>query len=83
MAHPLAAPAEKLPESGFIKIQQIIGDKKRDIPALIPIGRTSWYAGIKNGIYPAPVRLGGPNSRSVAWRVEDIRELLDALGEMA
>ena len=79
MAHKLAAPSNKLPETGFLKIQQILGDRKRDIAPLIPVGKTTWYGGIKSGIYPAPVRLGGENSRSVAWRVEDIRELIKRL----
>jgi len=78
MAHSLAI-SEKLPETGFIKIQQIIGDKKRNIPAIIPIGRTSWYEGIKAGKYPAPIKIG---TRSVAWRVSDIRALLESFEEV-
>ncbi len=43
------------------------------IPAIIPISKTQWYAGIKAGIYPAPLHLG----RTAVWRVADIRALLD------
>ena len=59
-----------LPETGFLRIWQIIGNKKTNIPALIPIGRTSFLNGVKSGRYPKPIRLG---KRTIAWRVEDIR----------
>lgn len=39
----------------------------------IPVSRSSWFAGVKAGLYPKPVRLG---ARAVAWRAEDIRTLV-------
>lgn len=44
--------------------------------AHVPVCRSSWWAGIKTGRYPAPVKLG---ARSVAWRAADIRALIDSL----
>lgn len=38
----------------------------------IPVSRTSWWAGIRKGIYPSPVRLG---PRTVAWKESDIDKL--------
>ena len=55
------------------RIAEIIGDRKRKIKGVLPMGRTSWYKGIKEGIYPAPVKL---SERSVAWKSEDIEALL-------
>jgi predicted DNA-binding transcriptional regulator AlpA len=68
-----------LPESGFLRIWQIIGDPKAipPTPALIPISRTSFLNGVKSGKYPKPVKLG---ERTTAWRVTDIRALIDELG---
>jgi len=68
-----------LPEVGFLKIWQIIGDPKAipPIPALLPVGRTTFLNGVKSGKFPQPVKLG---ARSVAWRVSDIRALIDELG---
>ena len=43
---------------------------------IIPVSRSSWWAGIKQGRYPAPVRL---SARAVAWESEDIKALLDSL----
>lgn len=61
----------QLPETGFLRLPQIIGDSKANppIPALIPVGRTTWWAGVKSGRFPAPVKLG---TQTRMWRVEDI-----------
>lgn len=72
--------ANTLPDTGFVRLRQIIGDPKRNITPIIPVSRTTWFDGVKSGRFPAPVRLG---PRCVAWRVEDIRALLDSLGEAA
>jgi predicted DNA-binding transcriptional regulator AlpA len=61
---PLAPPAN-IPETGFVRIRQIL--------AVYPIGRSTWWAGVKSGRFPRPVKLG---PRTTAWRVEDIRRLL-------
>lgn len=72
----------QLPETGFLRIWHIVGKPNANppIPALIPIGRTTFLNGVKSGIYPAPVRLGGPKARTVAWKVEDIRKLIESMG---
>lgn len=65
-----------LPETGFLRLSQIIGDPKAipPIPALIPVSRSTWWAGVRTGRYPKPVRSLG--LRITAWRVEDIRQLI-------
>lgn len=70
----------RLPETGFLRLRQIIGDPKATPPlaALIPVGRSTWWAGVKSGRYPRPVRLG---PRTVAWRVGDIRVLIEKLNQ--
>ena len=72
-------PTNPLPTTGFIKLFTIIGDKKTEppIPPIIPVSRSTWLNGIKSGKYPKPIKLG---DRSIAWRVEDIRALLEELG---
>lgn len=66
-----------LPETGFLRIWQIVGDKKRNIPAILPVSRTTFLNRVKDGTYPQPVCLG---ARSVAWRVEDIKALIAEIG---
>ncbi len=65
-----------LPETGYLRLQQIIGNPKADppIPALIPVSKSTWWAGVKSKRYPQPVRTLG--ERITAWRVEDIRSLI-------
>jgi len=70
---------KQLPQTSFFRLQHIIGDKNAEppVPALIPIGRTSFLNGVKSGKYPRPVKLG---ARTVAWRVTDIYALIDKIG---
>lgn len=67
----------QLPETGFLRLPQIIGDSKAQppVPALIPVCKSTWWAGVKSGRWPSPVKLG---PRTTAWRVEDIRALIGA-----
>ena len=63
----------QLPESGFVRLPQIIGDTKRGIPAVIPVSKSAWWAGVKSGRYPKPVKL---SPRTTAWSVVSIRALI-------
>jgi len=64
-----------LPETGFLRLTNIIGDAKASppIPAIIPVSKSTWWAGVKSGRYPKPIKLG---PRITAWRVEDIHNLI-------
>ena len=58
-----------LPETGFVRLSSILAPK-----GPIPVGRSTWWAGIRTGRFPKPVKLG---PRITAWRVEDIRALIE------
>jgi len=66
----------QLPETGFLKLQQIIGDPKAvpPIPPIIPVKKSCWWAGCKSGRFPKPVKIG--NGRGAFWKVEQIRALI-------
>lgn len=49
--------------------------RRRQVEALVQLSRSSIYAGVKAGSFPAPVRIG---SRAVAWRISDIETWLEA-----
>lgn len=68
----------QLPETGFIRLRNIIGDKKRGIPAVVPVSKTAWWAGVKDGRYPKSHKLG---PRTTVWKVEDIRRLISGENE--
>jgi predicted DNA-binding transcriptional regulator AlpA len=55
-----------LPVQGFVRLPQIL--------AVFPVGRSTWWRGVKDGRFPAGVKLG---PRTTAWTVTSIRELLD------
>ncbi len=69
-----------LPETGYLRLTQIVGNPKADppIPPIIPVSKSTWWAGVKSGRYPKPVKL---SSRTTAWRVEAIRELIERMGQ--
>ncbi len=71
----------QLPETGFLRLRDILGDADAapPIPALIPIAQSTWWEGIPTGRFPPPVRTLG--KRISAWRVEDIRALILAMGQ--
>lgn len=65
-----------IPETGYLRLPQIIGNPKSNppIPAIIPVSRSTWWNGIREGRYPKPVKL---SKRCSAWRVIDIKALVE------
>ncbi len=55
-----------LPETGFVRLPHVL--------KVYPVSKSTWWAGVKKGRYPKPVKLG---PKITAWRVEDIRTLID------
>jgi prophage regulatory protein len=37
-----------LPETGYLRLPQIIGDQNQEppIPAIIPVGKSTWWQGV-------------------------------------
>lgn len=69
----------QLPTTGYLRIPHILGDAKANPPIapLIPVGKSTWWKGVKTGKFPAPIKLG---PRITAWRVEDIMALIARMG---
>ena len=61
-------PPSPLPEIGFLRLPAVL--------ELIPVSRSTWWSGVQSGRYPQPSRALG--ARITAWRVEDIRSLIEA-----
>jgi prophage regulatory protein len=55
-------------DNALVRLPQVL--------SVIPISRSAWWNGIREGRYPKPIRLG---TRTVAWCVADIRAVLTAL----
>jgi predicted DNA-binding transcriptional regulator AlpA len=57
-------------------------DRKTEAPfyhPLIPVSKSTWWAGVRSGRYPAPVRHLG--QRITAWKAEAIRQLIEEGGK--
>lgn len=55
--------------TNLLRISSIIGPG-----APIPVSRSTWWAGVKSGRFPKPVRLG---PRLTAWKTSDIQKLVE------
>ena len=66
-----------IPKEGFLRLSQILGDRKRGIPPLIPISKSTWWQGVREGRFPLPIKLG---PRTTVWRASDVFALIDATG---
>ncbi len=71
-------PTRSTQHSAFLRLPQIVGnpDAKPPIPALIPIGKSTWWQWVRDGKAPAPVKLG---PRTTAWKSADISALIESL----
>lgn len=58
----------RLPDIGFVKLPQVL--------QVIPVSRSTFLNKIKSGEFPSAIKL---SERSVAWRVSDIRALVEKL----
>ena len=60
--------AQSFPTSGLVRLSEILAPR-----GPIPVGRTTWWEGVKDGRFPQPVKLG---PRITVWRAEDIHRLV-------
>jgi len=59
-----------LPETGFMRLPQILG--------FIPVSKSTFWLRVKQGKFPKGIKL---SSQITAWKVEDIRQLIEELGQ--
>ena len=56
------------PHTGFVRLSQILS------PGPIPVSKSTWWQGVKDGRFPQPQKLG---PRTTVWLAEDIRALYE------
>jgi len=54
-----------IPTTGFLRLPAVL--------SFIPVSKSTWWAKVKTGEFPKPVKLG---KNTTAWRAEDIRALI-------
>jgi len=59
-----------IPQIGFVRLREVL--------TVIPVGKTCWWAGVKSGRFPKPVKL---SERCTAWKAEDIHALIKQIAE--
>ena len=57
------------PKPGFLRLKQILAPN-----GPIPVSKSTWWAGVKDGRFPKPMKLG---ARVTVWRIEDINGLIE------
>ena len=64
-----------IPETGFLRLSQILGNPKSNppTPPIIPISSSSWWDGVNKGRYPKRLKL---SPKVTVWRADDIRGLI-------
>lgn len=67
-----------LPETGYVRIAAIVGQKKHGIPGVIPVSKSTLWEWVRQGKFPAPVKI---SSRITCWKIEDIRAFIEKLND--
>jgi predicted DNA-binding transcriptional regulator AlpA len=61
-----------LPAEGLVRINQLCNHK--GVRVILSISKSSFWAGVREGRFPKPIKLG---KRTTAWKVDDIRALIN------
>lgn len=56
---------DKTPVNGLMRLPEIL--------ELIPVSKSTWWQGVKDGRFPKPIKLG---SRLTVWKREDVEKLM-------
>ena len=63
----------------FLRLRQIIGDPRAvpPIEPLIPVSKSTWWQGVKEGRFPEPIKL---SERITVWRASEIHSWISQAG---
>jgi prophage regulatory protein len=56
------------PRTGLVRLKSILAPE-----GPIPVGKTTWWQGVRSGRFPRPTKL---SSKITCWRAEDIHDLI-------
>ncbi|HVN89192.1 MAG TPA: AlpA family phage regulatory protein [Candidatus Binataceae bacterium] len=59
-------PASHIDSAALLRLPQVL--------TLIPVSKSTWWNGVRQGKFPRPVKLG---QRTTCWRASDILALID------
>ncbi len=58
------------PQTGFVRLSHILAPN-----GPIPVSKSTWWQGVKDGRFPKPQKLG---PRTTVWLAKDIRALFES-----
>ena len=61
------------PQTGLVRLSHILAPR-----GPIPVSKSMWWQGVKDGRFPQPRKLG---PRTTVWKAEEIRALFDGLAD--
>jgi len=59
------------PETGLVRLSAILAPS-----GPIPVSKSTWWAGVRSGRFPKPLKLG---PRTTVWKAEEIRALFQGV----
>jgi prophage regulatory protein len=62
-------PFPDFPKTGLVRLSAILAPN-----GPIPVSKSTWWAGVRLGRFPQPLKLG---PRTTVWKAEDIRALFE------
>ncbi|MCA0271760.1 MAG: AlpA family phage regulatory protein [Proteobacteria bacterium] len=62
-------PKQDFPQTGLVRLSAILAPS-----GPIPVSKSTWWQGVKDGRFPRPLKLG---PRTTVWRAEEIRALFE------
>lgn len=65
------------PTVRYLRLKQIIGSIKEGIPPIIPVSKSTWWAGVRTGRFPSPHKIG---PKTTVWSAHDIAKLAEDIG---
>jgi len=65
----------EFPRTGFVRLRSILAPE-----GPIPVSKSTWWQGVKDGRFPKPRKLG---KGTTVWRAEEIRALYEVEGSDA
>ena len=72
----MTATSPTLPATGYLRQADLIGDRRKGRPGLIPFSAATLWRRVQDKTFPAPRKL---SARVTAWKVEDVRAWMEAV----
>ena len=69
---------KELNDDCLYREKQIVWDRRTDTQPIVPVSHSTWWKGIKDGIYPPGRKV---SARVTVWRGADLRKVVEGTWE--